>query len=79
MRRVSLDCGGLSPAQLHDALALALDFPTWYGRNLDALYDCLTQLREDTVIELRSLAHEGFRQTILDAAAADPHLYVTLE
>ncbi len=29
-------------AQLHDALIKTFDFPDWYGRNLDALYDLLT-------------------------------------
>ncbi|NIH84666.1 barstar family protein [Amycolatopsis granulosa] len=27
-----------------DAIASALSFPDWFGRNLDALYDCLTDL-----------------------------------
>lgn len=27
-----------------DAIASALSFPEWFGRNLDALYDCLTDL-----------------------------------
>ncbi|HVW40523.1 MAG TPA: barstar family protein [Amycolatopsis sp.] len=27
-----------------DAIAEALSFPDWFGRNLDALYDCLTDL-----------------------------------
>jgi RNAse (barnase) inhibitor barstar len=27
-----------------EALGIALDFPAWYGRNLDALYDCLVDL-----------------------------------
>lgn len=35
---------------LHDTLADSLGFPDWYGRNLDALYDCLTDLREETQI-----------------------------
>lgn len=42
--------------QLHDVLADSLGFPEWYGRNLDALYDCLTELHEDTEIKL---LHEG--------------------
>ena len=29
----------------HTYLAEELDFPNYYGRNLDALYDCLTDLR----------------------------------
>lgn len=36
---------------LHDALATSLHFPDWYGRNLDALYDCLTDLQEETEIQ----------------------------
>jgi hypothetical protein len=28
------------------AIGRALAFPTWYGANLDALYDCLTDLPE---------------------------------
>ena len=31
-----------TPESLHDALARALEFPDYYGRNLDALWDCLT-------------------------------------
>ena len=31
---------------LHDALEEALPLPSWYGRNLDALYDVLTSLPE---------------------------------
>ena len=27
---------------LHRAFAEALDLPQWYGKNLDALHDCLT-------------------------------------
>ncbi len=38
--------------ELHDALARQLSLPDWYGRNLDALYDCLTDLHEDTELRL---------------------------
>ena len=34
---------------LHDLRSERLNLPTWYGRNLDALYDCLTDLTEVTV------------------------------
>ena len=36
----------LSHADLHRAFADALDFPDYYGRNLDALRDCLTEQAE---------------------------------
>jgi len=39
---VSLDASGwATPAQFHHDVAAALDFPDYYGRNLDALNDCL--------------------------------------
>ncbi len=34
--------------QLHRLLAGAFGFPAWYGANLDALYDCLTDISADT-------------------------------
>lgn len=39
---------------LHDTLADTLDLPDWYGRNLDALYDCLTDIREETEIRIQN-------------------------
>jgi hypothetical protein len=36
--------------ELHDALAAALGFPEHYGRNLDALADCLRDLPDGTVL-----------------------------
>lgn len=37
---------------LHNTLAESLAFPDWYGRNLDALYDCLTDFHEEAEIRL---------------------------
>ena len=34
--------GIATPDQFHDAISRALAFPDYYGRNLDALWDCLT-------------------------------------
>ena len=41
---------------LHETLATGLCLPPWYGRNLDALYDCLTDVQEETVVVLRDRA-----------------------
>ncbi|MBR6669277.1 MAG: barstar family protein [Ruminococcus sp.] len=38
--------------QLHDFLASELNFPETYGKNLDALYDCLTDIHDETEIEI---------------------------
>ena len=54
MRYVTIDCTKLvDEASVHDTFAQALDFPAYYGRNLDALYDLLTSLPEATRIELQ--------------------------
>lgn len=37
---------------LHDAFASQLSLPEWYGRNLDALFDCLTDIHEETCIRI---------------------------
>ena len=36
----------LSHTDLHRTFADALDFPEYYGNNLDALHDCLTEQEE---------------------------------
>lgn len=40
------------PPALHAYFAETLCFPPWYGRNLDALFDCLTDLPEEAVIQI---------------------------
>ena len=35
-----------SDADVHDILSRAFNFPPYYGRNLDALWDCLTEFCE---------------------------------
>ncbi len=42
----------LSRAELHEKIASALDFPEYYGKNLDALYDCLTDMADEADIEI---------------------------
>jgi ribonuclease inhibitor len=37
-----------SREEAHAYLAKRLSFPDYYGRNLDALHDCLTELQEPT-------------------------------
>lgn len=38
----------------HEILAEKLGFPPYYGKNLDALHDCLTDIAEDTAIILQN-------------------------
>lgn len=48
--RVAVLTGGTSRAEALDAIGRALRFPDYYGRNLDALWDCLTDLDAPTAL-----------------------------
>ena len=51
MKQITLDGNILADAaQVHDYLKEVLNFPEYYGKNLDALYDCLTDLNETELI-----------------------------
>lgn len=70
-------------ALTHDALAEAFGFPTYYGRNLDALHDCLGDIGEDTAVIVTDMgsADENGRRilTVLwDSARENPHLSLYL-
>ena len=74
-----------SRAELHDTLQSQLDLPEYYGRNLDALYDCLTDLHQPTQIEIFEAAllkeHLGFYAhtlLILLRRAAGENLFLTV-
>ncbi len=41
---------------LHQALSALLAFPAYYGKNLDALHDCLTDLSDPAGPEARHFA-----------------------
>lgn len=71
-----IDCSAIrSKADFHEALAQTLRFPEWYGKNLDALYDCLTDIRGTTHLILENWDSHSptlriFR-TVLDDAEQD--------
>lgn len=47
MKQIILDGNILADgAKVHDYLKETLEFPEYYGKNLDALYDCLTDLKD---------------------------------
>ena len=82
MRECVLNCSGITdPEVFHDALVEALVLPQWYGSNLDALYDCLTSIVEETSITLLhfgelSSAFSGFQAVFQDAQEANPRLHI---
>ena len=86
MNRVQLSAAGWdTPEKAHDDLAKALQFPNYYGKNLDALHDCLTSLSDtQLVIEDCAVASEkmekwpGFLAVFFDSAAQNPGLEIKL-
>lgn len=51
MKRIVLDFNGMnSKEEIQEYLAEQMEFPFYYGKNLDALYDCLTDIGEPTAI-----------------------------
>lgn len=68
---------------LHDLFADTLSLPEWYGRNLDALHDCLTSMSEDVQITvcaeelIGTLGERYVRQLtrlLRDSAEENPHI-----
>lgn len=81
----NIDCSGITrPRQLHRLLAQSLNFPIWYGHNLDALYDCLTELEEETRLVIshwdsQAPWAEGFETVFRAAQQLCPELTVEFE
>ena len=51
MKTIILDVSAIYDRnELHSSIRNALDLPEWYGMNLDALHDCLTDISEETVV-----------------------------
>ena len=57
---------------LHQRLTELLHLPAWYGRNLDALHDCLTELREP--VTLRVIHAHALRETLGGYASGFGHV-----
>ena len=82
VKKVILDCKKLlQRKQAHLYLAEMLDFPDYYGKNLDALYDCLTEIGECIIVlkeEDVLRESEGYGAKVLkvikEAAHANPGL-----
>ena len=75
MHCIELD-GKLIKKDGHDYLKKALNFPNYYGKNLDALYDCLTDIGVDTVIVLKNKDYVSYEivDTFIDASEENSFL-----
>ncbi len=74
--------------EIHDYIAEELSFPSYYGKNLDALYDVLTDICQETriCIDLTDTENEEIRDYLLrmeevmeDAAAENSALTIETE
>ena len=84
MRELRIDCRQLTDREgTHTYLQRVLPLPEHYGRNLDALYDCLTEM-PDTVLVLEHRREvtpygESAALTVEDAAEANPALLLAYD
>lgn len=89
MRTITLELTRMhSVPALHKYLRSALALPVYYGANLDALHDCLTELAKPTqlivpaaVANNENLGWYGKQllQVLQDAAAENENLTVTVQ
>ena len=72
---------------IHASLARQLEFPEWYGGNLAALHDCLTDFHEDVdlsivhpeaLFERLGSAYVRLTRVLSDAAEENPYLKLHL-
>ena len=79
MMVVSLDCTRTT-AEIHETLAAQLHFPEWYGKNLDALFDCLTTMTQEVHFTvLHSAEKPQFLRVLLDSSEINPYITVHQE
>lgn len=65
MKSVILDAKKmLEKGEMHEYFAKKFDLPEYYGRNLDALFDCLCEINEPTLIKLKN-------ENVLDGATKE--------
>ena len=89
MKKITLTAADWkTPQDAHRALKEALSFPEYYGNNLDALYDVLTEIGQETEIILTEPAAvvrqmgkygEALLATMQEAAENNPRLIVKLQ
>ena len=70
---------------LHSYLAQQLAFPSWYGGNLDALHDCLGDVRDEVTLIVRDVEAleeamgpyaRRLMRVLIDASAENPAIHL---
>ena len=52
--------------EAHEYLKEVFSFPEYYGKNLDALFDCLGEMRIDRITIINSEKGENYFYSVLD-------------
>ncbi len=84
MKNVTINCAEItSLREMHETLSRELNFPGWYGHNLDALHDCLTAIIEDTEITFLHFSalpfpSAGLLRVLTDSEKENPNLEISL-
>lgn len=69
--------------EAHTYLQKKLNFPPYYGKNLDALYDCLTELADTEILiensERAETYYKRVQRVFLKAAEANPGLTLVIK
>lgn len=64
----------------HEYIKEKLDFPEYYGENLDALFDCLTEMgRKTIIIKDSDIVDEEIVATFVDASEENPDIELILD
>ncbi len=89
MRYITLDFGNVADREgLHWLLFSEMHFPEHYGANLDALWDCLSEISRETTLDLVNLKQlkttlgsyaDKFLITLEQATASNPKLHIIQE
>lgn len=79
MKNIYLE-GERLKSDYHRYLKEKFDFPDYYGENLDALYDCLTEIGIETLITINDSSNldEKLIDTFRDASDENPHVNLKL-
>ena len=85
MERITIDLRtARTKKAVHEIIKEQMHFPEYYGGNLDALYDCLTDIATDTCVAVKMCPYDMemseyavLLQTVFaDAQAANENLAV---
>ena len=80
MKTVKLDLG-MDKKEIHSFLKQELDFPAYYGNNLDALYDVMSVYIDEVVFEVEGTSPYGEKliAALRDAAKENNKIFIKTE